>query len=92
MTFENSGYHTIEIDEELQVNDYAIAVTYFGNAPVEGLTWIDDVYGISFIASSSPGESFSLFDGEWIDMTNPVILSKFGIDYEPNNCCIKAIY
>lgn len=92
ISFENSGYHTIELDEELSVDDYAIAITYYGDAPVEGLTWVDDVYGISFIASSNPGESFVLIDDEWIDMTDPVIISKLGIDYEPNNCCIKAIY
>lgn len=90
--YEYAGYHTFTLGESIDVDDYAVAITYYGNAPVEGETWVDDVYGISFVATSNPGESYVLIDGEWIDMTDTAVLSKLGIDYEPNNCCIKAIY
>lgn len=69
-----------------------MAVTYYGDAPIEGMTWVDDVYGVSFVATSKPGESFVLIDDEWIDMTDEAVKVKLGIEYEPNNCCIKAIY
>lgn len=92
VTFEIPGYHTIALAEPQEVSDYAIAITYYGNAAVEGLTWIDDEWGISYIAESHAGESFALLDGEWIDMTDEIVQEKFGIDYAPNNCCIKAIY
>jgi len=92
VTFEFPGYHTIALAEPQEVSDYAIAITYYGNAAVEGLTWIDDEWGISYIAESHAGESFALLDGEWIDMTDEIVQEKFGIDYAPNNCCIKAIY
>lgn len=91
-TFTHAGYHTVELSTPMELDDYAIAITYYGNAPVEGMTWVDDTWGISFLASSNPGESFVFIDDEWIDMTDERVMTMLGIDYEPNNCCIKAIY
>lgn len=92
VTYKTPGYHTTPLSAPMSVKDYAIAITYYGNAPVEGMTWIDDVWGISFLGVCNPGESFVLIDGEWIDMADAEAMIKLGIEYEPNNCCIKAIY
>lgn len=86
------GYHTVELDTPLEVADYAIAVTYSVEAPVEGANRKDD--RMYFKAVSEPGQSFLYLPetGEWKDMTDEDIRRTAGISFNPNNCCIKAIY
>ncbi len=83
------GYHTIDLDTPADVTDYAIAVTYSKGAPVEGETIDYDM--VDYTTFSESGESFVYIDGEWKDMHDSDIRSTLGIDYEPNNCCIKAL-
>lgn len=84
------GYYVIKLDKELSIQDYAIAISYEGDAPMEGSD--PDLQGISYIVASNEGESFVLIDDKWLDLTFDDTIAKLGIDYEPNNCCIKAIY
>ena len=90
VTFEIPGYHTVELDTPIEVEDYAVAISYDGDAPVEGESWENSLIG--YAVTINPGESFVCVDGKWIDMANKRIRSKLGIDFTPNNCCIKAIY
>lgn len=90
MEFEIPGYHTVYLDETIDVNDYAISITYYGDAPVEGEAWEDK--WITYSVGINEGESFVLMDGEWLDLSNSETIDKLGIDFKPNNCCIKAIY
>ncbi len=84
------GYHTIELDDPVDVTDYAVAVTYSKVAPVEGET-ID--YGdTDYKTVSEKGQSFVYTENGWKDMTDDDIKKVLGIDFEPNNCCIKALY
>lgn len=89
-TFEIPGYHTIELDEPLDVENYAIAVSYEGEAPVEGESWEDSIVGYS--VDINPNCSIVKLGNEWVDMSDADISTKLGIDFIPNNCCIKAIY
>ena len=84
------GYHTIELDTPADVTDYAIVITYTKGAPVEG----EDVdYGeIQFKTVSEKGQSFVYIDNNWKDMTDRDIKNALTSDFEPNNCCIKALY
>lgn len=84
------GYHTIKLNEELNLSDYAISITYSNSAPVEGESWEDS--WITYSVGIEKGESFVLVDGEWLDMSDKDTLEVLNLDYEPNNCCIKAIY
>lgn len=88
--FEVNGYHTVILDEPVEVTNYSIVITYDVSAPVEGES---EDYGLAqFEAHCNPGESFVLIDGEWVDMSSENISDILGIDFIPNNCCIKAIY
>ncbi len=83
------GYHTIELDTPLEVSDYAVSVTYSKGAPVEG----EDIdYGSSVYKTvSEKGKSFVRLES-WKDLTDDDIKTSLDIDFEPNNCCIKALY
>lgn len=89
-TFEYPGYHTVILDEAIDVSDYSIVITFAGYAPVEGAGWSD--FSISYVAKANPGESFVLVDDEWIDLASEDITRTLGIATIPNNCCIKGIY
>lgn len=90
VTFEFEGYHTIELDNPLVVDGVAVAVTYAGEAPMEGESWIDN--GIYFNASISEGQSFVLSNGQWLDLSEEDTLEHIGLEESSNNCCIKALY
>lgn len=89
-TLDFRGYHTIELDTPVEVDDFAVAVTYSKGAPVEGESiGYDEI--ISYKVVSESGQSYVLFDGGWTDLTSKGIKKKLGSDFEPNNCCIKAL-
>jgi hypothetical protein len=83
------GYHTIVLDEVLDVTDYAVVITYSKGAPVEGETLENDSGYYRTISES--GQSYVYIDG-WKDLTDDDIKDVLKIDFEPNNCCIKALY
>ena len=66
--FEYPGYHTVILDEEIEVTDYSIVIIFEGEAPVEGASW-DDI-NINYTVTASEGESFVLVNNEWIDLVN----------------------
>jgi hypothetical protein len=83
------GYHTITLDEPINVSDYAIAITYSEGAPVEGET--EDYGELDYVTTSDAGQSFVKLD-KWRDLTEEGIEKELGTDYKPGNCCIKALY
>ena len=83
------GYHTITLDEPINVTDYAIAITYSEGAPVEGET--EDYGELDYVTTSDAGQSFVKLD-KWRDLTEEGIEKELGTDYKPGNCCIKALY
>ena len=92
--FEYPGYHVIELDEAITVDIFTVVVTYTGSAPVEGESqevYLDNSY-VRFEASSEPGESYILIDGEWTDLTDEDIQNLLSISFIPNNACIKALF
>ena len=84
------GYHTIPLDTPVDVTDYAVAVTYTKGASVEG-EYVD-CDEVEYKTVSEKGQSFVFIDNKWKDMTDSDIKDALNIDFEPNNCCIKAIY
>lgn len=62
------GYHTVELTKPVDVEDFAVAVTYSKGAPVEGET-IENDSGM-YKTVSEKGQSFVFTGGKWKDMTD----------------------
>lgn len=87
---EVNGYNIVELNKPVEVTDYAIAIQYNNNAPVEGETWDDGT--LSYKTESEKGQSFVFLNDMWQDITDEDVISELGTDFIPNNCCIKALY
>ena len=113
------GYHTVELTKPVEVEDYAVVITYSKGAPVEGESF-DTVVG-NFKTAIEKGQSFVFVGDKWKDMTDndiktavktdrgksdilgehsawrvfmkdDEIKAMLKTDFEPGNCCIKALY
>ena len=84
------GYHLTELTTPQDVTDYAVVIRFKGEAPVEGDGFSDEF--LSFRASAEKGQSFVLLDGKWADLSQPGTATALGLDFTPNNACIKAVY
>ena len=85
------GYQVIELAMPVEVDDYAIAITYSGGeAPVEGKGDRDD--HIVFKTTSKKGESFVKIGKRWYDTHEKSTLKRLGRKDKLNNCCIKGLY
>ena len=70
---EYHGYQTVELTQPLDVEDFAVVITYSKGAPVEGESF-DTPVG-SYKTSIDQGRSFVFAGGEWRDMTDSGIKS-----------------
>lgn len=87
-----NGYQVVKLPEPIEVSDYAIVVKFKGSAPVEGESYIIEEGHTEFRASCEYGQSYVLIDGQWEDLADEATAEKLGIDFSPNNACIKALY
>ncbi len=62
------GYQTVELTKPVDVENYAVVITYSKGAPVEGETIGFAV--ASYKTSIEKGQSFVFADGKWKDMTD----------------------
>ena len=62
------GYHTVELAQPVDVDDFAVAVTYSKGAPVEGESMETAAGG--YKTSIEKGQSFVFSDGSWKDMSD----------------------
>lgn len=86
---DRTGYHVFELDTPVDVEKYAIAVSYPKGASVEGESLdIDNVTHIGI--TSKPGQSYIQIDGNWLDMSDKSTWDRIGCI--TNNACIKALY
>ncbi|MCQ2417555.1 MAG: lectin like domain-containing protein [Oscillospiraceae bacterium] len=84
------GYHTIHLETPQQVSDFTVVVRYAGLAALEGPKWSDAQ--MDYVVYADEGVSFVEVGSQWYDLTDENIRSILGIDYTPNNACIKAIF
>lgn len=84
-----TGYYVFNLEEPLEVDEYAIAVTYSKGASVEGES-TDWGNGLTIKIQSESGRSFVQVDGNWLDMSEETTWDKLG--YVTNNACIRALY
>ena len=61
------GYHTVELTKPVDVEDYAVVITYPKGAPVEGETIQSAAF--SYKTSIEKGQSFVFAGGKWLDMS-----------------------
>lgn len=87
-----NGYQIVELPEPIEVSDYAIVIRFKGSAPVEGESFSIEDIRAEFRATCEEGQSFVLIDGQWEDLADEATAKKLGIDFVPNNACIKGLY
>lgn len=71
-TFAYPGYHTIVLDEPVEVNSFTVIVNYPNGAPMEGESYqatSSDGMTRGYVASSEEGQSYIYLDGQWVDVT-----------------------
>ena len=84
------GYHTVVLTTPVEVEDYAVVITYSDGAPVEGES--HDFGAADYKTVSEKGQSFVLVDGTWKDLTDADAKTVLKTDFAPGNACIKALY
>ena len=89
---DHKGYHTIQLDEPQNVEDYAVVIQYSGSAPVEGGSWKEKDEPIYRKTTSKKGQSFVLLGGKWRDLYDKETKRDLGCKFKPRNCNIKALY
>ena len=83
------GYYAFELEEPVEVDEYAIAVTYPNGAPVEGESMKLDT-ALNVNVTSENGQSYILVDDKWLDMSEDATRTRLG--RTTNNACIRALY
>ena len=91
-TFDFDGYYVVELDEPIDVEEFSVVITYHGNAPAEGESAGEVRSGVNYLVDSEAGQSFVLFNGEWLDMSEDSTTETLGLEQKPNNACIKALF
>ena len=91
-TFDFDGYYVVELDEPIDVDKFSVVITYHGNADAEGESAEAIKSGVNYLVGSEAGQSFVLYNGEWIDMSEDSTAELLGLEQKPNNACIKALF
>ncbi len=86
---ERAGYHVFELKEPMEVDEYAIAVTYPAGAPVEGMSMEPD-RSLRVDIVSEKGQSYIRIGDAWLDMSEASTGDRLGC--VTNNACIRALY
>ena len=89
-TFEYTGYHTVEFEKPVSVNKFTVVVKTAGSAFFEGQA-TDDYNAFTvyqkipghYEAKSQPGRSFIQIGEDWIDVTDPELMNRLGLDKLP---------
>ena len=78
-----------ELKEPMEVDEYAIAVTYPAGAPVEGMSMeLDRSLRVDIV--SEKGQSYIRIGDAWLDMSEASTGDRLGC--VTNNACIRALY
>lgn len=94
-TLKEVGYHTIKLDVPVEVDGFALAVTYYGAAPVEGNAISQYDGGVSdfyYFVTCEEGQSYINLGGEWLDLSLDETLACIEFEGQTHNCCIKALF
>ncbi len=89
-SFEHSGYHTIALDEPVSVKKFTVVVKTAGIGIFEGESRELNVYSVlqklkaHYEAKTEPGRSFIQVGEEWVDITDPSLKTRLGMDGIPD--------
>ncbi len=78
------------IRSPVDAEDFAVVITYEKCAPVEGESFYTGL--VSYKTSIEKGQSFVFVDSSWKDMSDSDMENLLKTDFEPGNCCIKALF
>ena len=89
-TFEYTGYHTVEFEKPVSVKKFTVVVKTAGSAFFEGSSTDDfKAYTIfqkipgHYEAKCQPGRSYIRIGEDWVDVTDPELMSRLGLDKLP---------
>lgn len=84
-SFSCAGYHTVELDAPLSVKKFTVVLTMPAVCVCEGTSREGSVStfaartALHYEAQTKAGRSFIEIDGEWVDITDPDIMSRLGV-------------
>ena len=105
-TIDRPGYHVVDLEKNVRLkagDSFSILIRYptdslgiydwQGRVPVEGeFTVVGDVdFGVDFVLTSQPGQSYVVYNNKWYDTSYPATAKLFGLDVTINNFGIKAL-
>ena len=85
-SFDHSGYHTVKFDKPVSVNKFTVVVKVNGEAAFEGAPKEDKTYTpiqvltSHYEAKTEHGRSFVQIGEEWVDVTDPDIMKRLGVE------------
>lgn len=88
-SFKYAGYHTVALDEPLSVKKFTVVVKTAGQGCFEGesreirVSTIFAKHPAHYEAKTEPGRSFVQVGTEWVDVTDPTLMSKLGLSDVP---------
>lgn len=105
-SFEHAGYHTVKLEKPLKVKKFTVVVKTPSIGCFEGgpfdfkVSSITTKYPARYVSETRPGRSFVQIGEEWVDVTDPSLISKLGYDSNPEfaDCttigdpCITVLY
>ncbi len=100
MTFEQAGYHVVDLEDTVQVNGaekFSVVLKYahgetIAQAPIETYE-SRDIQGVRlyYYYTSEPGQSYAFCGGEWLDLSDENNGESLGIVLAANNACMKVL-
>lgn len=97
-TEDTPGYHIAELPEPLDVGTCTVVVHKEKYIPVEGESNDNAAVTaiapgpVEYVATSEPGRSFVLINGEWIDSSSEDIKTILDLDYIPGDLFLPVLY
>ena len=88
-TFEYLGYHTVKLDEPLSVKKFTVVIKVAGELFFEGEPCNKDMNTLvrrvpgHYEAKTEPGRSFVKAGEDWVDVTDPSLKTRLGVDKLP---------
>ena len=100
------GYHTVKLDTPVKAEKYTVVVKLPGEAAFEGsaedikVSTVFQKIPARYAVTTEPGRSFIKIKDEWVDVTEPDIKSRLGLEgilyfddfTEPGDPCITVLF
>ncbi|MBP5491481.1 MAG: hypothetical protein J6Y08_01415 [Clostridiales bacterium] len=84
-SFDTLGYHTVELDAPVSVKKFTVVLTMSGLVSCEGISNERTVSTFAgrvpchYEAKTEKGHSYFMFNGEWVDITDPDFFDMLGL-------------